>query len=143
MPTATPARAPTGRPSPDEYAPYAGADIAAVRGEDAVDALIDLANLSPALFQSLASLAERGSSYAPGKWTVKQLLGHLIDDERIFGYRLLCVARGEEAELPGFDENRYAALAEFETRSLESLVEEYRAVRMSTLSLLTHLPSAA
>lgn len=74
---------------------------------------------------------------------MKQVLGHLIDDERIFAYRLLCVARGEDAELPGFDEDRYAAHAEFERRPLEDLLADYGAVRAATLALLRGLPPSA
>jgi hypothetical protein len=96
-----------------------------------------------ALFRALAEPAERGFTYAPGKWPLKTMLGHLIDDERIFIYRLLCVARGEDHELPGFDEKLYAHNAESEHRSLESLLAEYSVVRAATLALLRGLPSAA
>jgi uncharacterized damage-inducible protein DinB len=133
----------TGRPVPGEYADYASADIAAVPGDDAIDALTELAEQTPAFFRSLAQAAARGLTYAPGKWSLKEILGHLADDERIFTYRLLCVARGEDHELPGFDENRYAACGEFEGRSLEDLLAEYAAVRAATLALLRGLPSAA
>jgi uncharacterized damage-inducible protein DinB len=133
----------TGRPVPGEYADYATADIAAVPGDDAIDALTELSEQTPAFFRSLAEAAERGLTYAPGKWTLKEVLGHLVDDERIFAYRLLCVARGEERQLPGFDENRYAACGEFEGRPLEDLLAEYAAVRAATLALLRGLPSAA
>jgi hypothetical protein len=126
-----------------EYADYASADIAAVPGDDVIDALTELAEQTPAFFRSLAQAAERALTYAPGKWTLKEVLGHLIDDERIFIYRLLCVARGEDRELPGFDENRFAACGEFEWRSLEDLLVEYGAVRSATLALLQGLPSAA
>jgi hypothetical protein len=133
----------TGRPGPGEYADYASADIAAVPDDDAIEALARLAEQTTAFFRALAGLADRGLTYAPGKWTLKEVLGHLIDDERIFVYRLLCVARGEDGELPGFDENRYAAHGEFERRSLEGLVAEYEAVRAATLALLRGLPPAA
>jgi hypothetical protein len=129
----------TGRPVPGEYADYASADIAAVPGDDAIDALTELAEQTPAFFRSLAQAAARGLTYAPGKWSLKEILGHLADDERIFTYRLLCVARGEDHELPGFDENRYAACGEFEGRSLEDLLAEYAAVRAATLALLRGL----
>jgi uncharacterized damage-inducible protein DinB len=133
----------TGRPSPGEFAAYAAADIAAVPGDDAIIALQSLAEDTVTLFQSLAGPASRSLTYAPGKWTLKEVLGHLIDDERIFAYRLLCVARGEPSELPGFDENRYVASGEFELRSLESLLAEYRAVRTATMALLRALPATA
>jgi hypothetical protein len=133
----------TGRPEPGEYADYAAGDIAAVPGDDAIDALVALSEQTPAFFRGLTGPAERGLTYAPGKWTLKEVLGHLVDDERIFAYRLLCVARGEDAELPGFDENRYAAHGEFERSSLERLLAEYAMVRAATLLLLQGLPAAA
>lgn len=138
-----PTRPPTGRPEPDEYAAYQATDIAAVPGDDAITALAELGTQTTALFRTLTGLAERGFRYAEGKWTLKELLGHLIDDERIFAYRLLAVARGEPNELPGFDENLYAAAAEFESRSLDGLLGEYQAVRSATLALLEYLPASA
>jgi hypothetical protein len=128
---------------PGEYADYASADIAAVPEDDAIEALARLAEQTPAFFRTLADAAARGFSYAPGKWTLKEVLGHLVDDERIFAYRVLCVARGEEAELPGFDENRYATHGESDRRPLEDLLAEYAAVRLATLALLAGLPPAA
>lgn len=139
----TPLRSRTGRPLPGEFADYAAADIAAVPGDDAIDALAELAELTPALFRALAAPAQRGLTYAPQKWTLKSIVGHLADDERIFAYRLLCVARGEERELPGFDENRYAACGEFDRRQLEDLLDDFAATRAATLSLLHGLPAAA
>lgn len=133
----------TGRPGKGEYAEYAGADIAAVPGDDAIEALAQLEAHTTALFRALAEPAVRSWTYAPGKWTVKEILGHLADDERIFAYRLLCVARGENDELPGFDETQCATHGEFERRSLEGLLAEYSAVRAATLALLRGLPKTA
>jgi hypothetical protein len=133
----------TGRPRPGEYADYAAADIAAVPGDDAIEALLRLGEQTPAFFRAHSLDVEQGLNYAPGKWTLKDVLGHLIDDERIFAYRLLCVARGEEAELPGFDEHRYAAHAGAEVRSLEALLTEYGVVRTATVALLLGLPPEA
>ena len=127
---------PTGRPKPGEYAAYASDDIAAVPGDDAIDALTELSQQTPRLFRALAAPAEHGLTYAEGKWTLKGILGHLIDDERIFSYRLLCVARGDQRELSGFDENLYAAHAGFERRPLDDLLAEYVATRLATLALL-------
>jgi uncharacterized damage-inducible protein DinB len=132
----------TGRPRPGEYADYASADIAAVPSDDAIEALAQLAEQTQAFFRALAEAAERGLTYAEGKWTLKEILGHLVDDERIFTHRLLCLARGEDRELPSFDENRYAH-GEFERRPLEDLLAEYSATRVATLALLRGLPPAA
>jgi uncharacterized damage-inducible protein DinB len=70
--------------------------------------------------------------YAEGKWTVKELVQHLIDAERIFAYRALTIARGDQTPLPGFDETTYAAASKADARKWEDLVEEFKAVRQST-----------
>jgi hypothetical protein len=70
--------------------------------------------------------------YAEGKWSIKELVQHMIDSERIFAYRALCIARGEKQSLPGFDENVYAAASGAEKRNKEELVEEFTAVRKAT-----------
>lgn len=75
------------------------------------------------------------SVYEEGKWTIKQILQHVIDTERIMLYRALCIARGEQQLLPGFDENAYADNAKVNHRSLYSLLEEYEVVRQSGLIL--------
>ncbi len=73
--------------------------------------------------------------YAPDKWTIKELVLHVIDSERIFGYRALCIARGETTSLPGFDENTYAANSKAEHRTKESLLKELKAVQAATALL--------
>jgi uncharacterized damage-inducible protein DinB len=73
--------------------------------------------------------------YAEGKWTIKELLHHIIDTERIFAYRALRVARKDKTPMPGFEENEYVLPAKSNDRSLESLLNEYKAVRQSTLAL--------
>ena len=133
----------SGRPLPGEYADYAQADIERVAGDDAVAALVQLTEGTLALLAPLADDAVAGVAYAPGKWTLKQVVGHLVDDERIFAYRALAVARGESAELPGFDETIYAAAAGHEARRMASLCAEYRAVRGATLALFAGLPAEA
>lgn len=136
-------RAPTGRPQPGEYADYARADIDRVAGDDAIAALEAQLGATLALLTPLDDTAVAGLTYAPGKWTVKEVVGHLADDERIFAYRLLRVARGDQTPLPGFDEKLYAATAAAEDRPLAELLEEYTTVRRATLSLLRGLPSVA
>jgi hypothetical protein len=129
----------SGRPEPGEFAEYANRDIEAVLGDDAVEAL------AAQIVDTLALLAPVDESfagtftYAPGKWALKQIVGHLSDDERIFVYRALCLARGEPLALPGFDQNLYARTAGFETRSWTDLLEELRTVRAASLSFFRGL----
>src|SRR5258706_1683685 len=118
----------SGRPLDSEYASYAKADIDYVAGDDAVATLEAQGREVSALMESLDEAAMAGHRYAPDKWTVKEVFGHLIDDERIFAYRALCVARGDTRPLAGFDENEYVAGTHFESRPLASLAAEYRLV---------------
>jgi hypothetical protein len=138
-----PARRISGRPADDEFASYAKPDIAQVAGDDAVGALVAQRRETVLLAESLTEEAVRGLRYAPGKWTLKEVLGHLADDERIFAYRALCLARGDTRPLPSFDEKAYVTSAGFEARSLASLLAEYRAVRHATLALLGGLTPEA
>ncbi|MCU7618597.1 DinB family protein [Chryseobacterium sp. PBS4-4] len=78
-------------------------------------------------------------AYAEGKWTLKEVLLHLSDTERVFQYRILAFARDEKSELPGFDEENYAANSFANDRSLESLLKEYQLVRQSSQILLENL----
>jgi uncharacterized damage-inducible protein DinB len=129
----------SGRPTDDEFAPYAKSDIDFVAGDDAIEALASQGRALIALFESLDEASIRGLCYAPGKWTVKEVLGHLIDDERIFAYRALCVARGDARPLPGFEENEYVAATDFESQPLAQLIAAYRATRAATLALFEPL----
>ncbi len=77
--------------------------------------------------------AERG--YAPGKWSIKELLGHLMDAERIFAYRALCISRKELQSLPGFDENDYVKNSNFNQQPLNNLLQEYSLLRAANIML--------
>lgn len=81
--------------------------------------------------------------YAPGKWSVRELLGHVVDTERVFGHRALAIARGETYSLPSFDENAYAAIAHHDHAPIEQLAEEFATLRRSHVLMLTHLDEAA
>jgi uncharacterized damage-inducible protein DinB len=133
----------SGRPVPGEYADYAQADIDNVNGDDAVAVLETLTEETLAFLRGLPEEKLAGVRYAPGKWTVKDLVAHLTDDERIFAYRALCVARGETQPLAGFDEKLYAACAAGEERPWLDLLAEYTIVRAATLALLRALPAVA
>jgi hypothetical protein len=78
-------------------------------------------------------------AYAPGKWTVKQVVGHLADVERVMAYRALWIARNDMTPLPGFDENAWMDNARFGSRTLDDLVQEFEIVRASTVELASHL----
>ena len=133
----------SGRPGDDEIAAYAKPDVDLVAGDDAVAALMAQRRQTTLLVESLDEEQVRGLTYAPGKWTLKEVLGHITDDERIYVYRALCIALGDAAPLPSFDENRYVATAGFEARSLASLLAEYRSVRQATITLFSGLPAEA
>lgn len=80
-------------------------------------------------------------AYAEGKWTIKELLQHMLDSERIFAYRALCISRGEEASLPGYDENRYAANSMANTRLLGDMMEEFELVRRANMIMFRSFTS--
>lgn len=125
----------SGRPLEGEFAPYAKTDIDRVAGDDAVEALAAQERSTLDLFAPLEETKVRGLTYGPGKWTLKEVLGHLADDERIFSYRGLCIARMDSLPLPGFDEKAYVRFAAFEDRALEDVLDEYRAVRRASIAL--------
>jgi hypothetical protein len=141
--SATPATASSGRPLPGEFAAYAQADIDAVSGTDAVTVLSDLAVETRAFLGSLVEDRVRGLRYAPDKWTLKEVLGHIVDDERVFAHRAFCLARGETTPLPGFDEKTYARHSDAENRLWVDLLDEYRVVRAATIALFRSLAPGA
>lgn len=105
-----------------------------VREEDLMQALEKHQREMPVLLQSIP--AEKWDyRYAEGKWTIKELVQHVIDAERIFGYRALCIARQETIPLPGFDENNYAAASKANKRKPDDLIRELKVVQQSSLLL--------
>jgi len=131
-------RVPSGRPNPGEYAHYAQSDIEMVVGDDACEILLRQQEASLSLFRAFGD-AGGDLSYGEGRWSVKEVLGHLADDERIFAYRALCIARGDSRELPGFDERRYVTGANFGDLPMEGLLADYVAVRGASVSLFRNL----
>lgn len=122
------------RPTISEYAPFYQPYIEKVHYEDVHEALGHYSRSTLAFWQSIAE--DKGDfAYAPGKWTIKQVLKHISDTERIFAYRALCIARGDKTPLPGFDENLYANAAGVDHCTLKELVHEFQSVRGATLSL--------
>jgi hypothetical protein len=123
------------RPQQSEYPLYYHTYVSQLP-EDA-NVLDLLAEQADELQQLVGPLndARAEEAYAEGKWTIKELLQHMLDSERIFAYRALCIARGEQASLPGFDENMYAENSEANNRQIKDILEEYRLVRTSNLYL--------
>jgi uncharacterized damage-inducible protein DinB len=126
------------RPGTDEYAPYYDTYIGKVPNQDLLQLLEMQVEDTCAL---LSKVPESGAdtAYAPGKWTIKEVAGHIVDTERIMAYRLLRVARGDATPLPGFEQDDYVRGGAFQTRTLASLIEEFRLARASTLALLQGL----
>lgn len=123
-------------PQPDEYAPfYAGYVVKASEG-DVLQTLTRLKDSTYLFFTGIPTEKEN-YAYTEGKWTVKQLLNHMIDAERIFAYRILCFLRGDETALPGFDENVYVENTDLSSRSLHDLAAEFKAVREANLYLFS------
>ena len=124
------------RPQTQEYPEAFSNYINSVDG----DVIEVLENQGSEFSNFLNNLAEKGDyAYAPGKWTLKELTGHMIDTERIMVYRLTCFVRNEKAMLPGFDEDNYVANAFFKDRSLFSLSGEFAALRKANMFLIKSL----
>ena len=133
----------SGRPEPGEYGGHSEEDVALVQGDDAAEALAAQLPETLALLRGVDDRRAGKFRYAPRKWTIKQVVGHLSDDERIFVYRMLCLARGDRRVLRGFDEKAYMRRAGFNERPLADLLEELASVRASTVAFLRGLPPDA
>lgn len=126
---------------PDEIPPFYRGYFQHVGNQNPLDLLRENAIELPKFLKNLPE-EKWDFAYAPGKWTVKELLGHIIDSERIFQYRLLRFSRGDSTELPGFDQDIFVAAGNAARRSPESLILEYQAVREAGILLLKSLSTA-
>lgn len=129
-------------PLPGEYAPPYEAYVAAAAGTD-VRALLERQIVR--LQAACAPLSEEEARYryAPSKWSIKEVIGHLGDSERVFAYRALRIGRGDATPLPGFDENAFVAGGGFDDRTLGDLLEELASVRAATLRLFDGMAADA
>jgi hypothetical protein len=130
------------RPEPGEYAPYYEKYISQIPGNDIVATLEDQRRQTLLLLSGRTD-ADGDLRYAPGKWSVKEVLGHVNDTERIFAYRALRISRGDRTPLPGFEQDDYVRNGPFSRHPLEDLIEDYIAVRRATISLFRNLDEAA
>src|SRR5712671_1627872 len=133
-----PKRAVAVRPGPGEYAPYYETYISKVKGNNILS-ILEAQRLQMA--QLFAARSERDGNfrYAPDKWTVKEVLGHLSDSERIFAYRAVRIARGDQTPLSGFEQDDYVRGGNFSERALSDLAEEFDLVRAASIALFKSL----
>jgi uncharacterized damage-inducible protein DinB len=129
-------------PQPGECSPYYHRYISLVAGNDILASLDEQRRRMILLLSSLSE-ADGELRYAPGKWSAKEVLGHVTDAERIFAYRALRIARNDSTPLEGFEQDDYVRNSPFGQRPLADLIEDFIAVRRATLSLLRTLDVAA
>jgi hypothetical protein len=130
------------RPAEDEYAPYAKQYVSLVSGTDILDTLAAQLKQTTTLFSG-RSERDGDFRYGPEKWTVKEVVGHIADTERIFAYRALRIARGDQTPLAGFEQDDYVRGARFNSRKMRDLVEEFADVRLASLALFRSLDAEA
>jgi hypothetical protein len=130
------------RPRSDEYNPYYSKYISLVPDDDlSIDKQLAVQHHETIdILRKAKSKADH--AYEPGKWTVKEVIGHISDSERVFAYRALRFARGDSTELPGFDQDVFMAGSNFKSRTMDDLLEELWSVRAATLSLAKSLPES-
>ncbi len=123
------------RPQTSEYAPYYEKYVASVPDGEIEETLEEQLSETKLL---LGNLSEKAADfrYADGKWSVKQILGHISDSERIFAYRILRIARGDQTPLAGFEQDDYVKAGNFSAQPLAGLLEEFIAVRRASIALL-------
>ena len=126
------------KPQPGEYAPYAAGYIAKVPSGPIIEILEYLKDSTYNFFARMTS-EQADYAYADGKWTLKQLLGHMIDTERVFSFRVLCFSRGDKNPLPGFEQEDYVANSTYDTRSIQDLANEFKALRTANVYLYNSL----
>ncbi len=131
-----------GRPPANEYAPYHAGYVASVPEGDIFEILSRQGTEFPVFLHSLGE-ARGNHRYAPDKWTVKEVIGHVNDTERVFSYRALRFARADETPLASFEQDQYVPMGNFGARTLASLADEFAHLRATTLDLYYHLDADA
>src|SRR5438132_1237750 len=133
---------PIGRPKADEYADIHAGYLSKVPGDDVMNFLQHQLDSALALFTTIDD-SKGDFRYEPGKWTIKEVLGHIVDTERVFAYRALVFARGDRTPLPGFDQEPWAQHAGHGKLAIRDIIAEFKSVRRSTIQLFQHLDAEA
>lgn len=130
------------KPATDEYAPYYEKYIALLPSDDIVETMGHQLDTTRTLLGSIDE-ALAGSRYAPDKWSIKEVVGHLIDTERVFVYRAMRFARNDQAPLSGFEQDDYVLNADFDSRTLADLAAEFEHLRLSNIHFFQGLSEEA
>ena len=129
-------------PDPTEYLPYYGKYVSLVPKRDILETLEKQNIETLGLIQGISETLSL-KRYAPGKWSIKELVGHVIDTERIFAYRALRISRNDKTPIPGFDQEPYIQFGNYDACPLSELADEFACVRQSTLYLFKHMSDEA
>ena len=130
------------RPKENEYAPFYAGYVARVPETEILEVLREQPKELKRVADSVVPDKE-SFRYAPDKWSVRELFGHLVDAERFFGHRAFCVSRGDANPLPGFDEKLYVSESSYDSRPLAEMVEDFSLLREANSRLLENLDAAA
>ncbi len=130
------------KPQADEYAAYYGKYISLVQSDDVLSAL-EQQRRDTVLLLSCRTEQEGNFAYAPGKWSVKEVIGHVCDGERVFAYRALRISRDDQTPMEGFEQDDYVRNGPFARATLSDVIDDFIAVRRATVSLLRNLDEAA
>lgn len=128
-------------PKEGEYGAYYEAYISRVKGQEIFALLLSQVNEVRNIFEKLGE-PKSNLAYAEGKWSAKEVLGHIMDTDRIMAYRALCIARGEQQSLPGFDQDSYVIQGKFNDIPLDQLLEEFEHSRNAISAMFRNIHSA-
>jgi hypothetical protein len=132
----------SGRPEANEYAEYYSRYTGRIAGTDIVPVLEKQLETTLAVLKNIDE-GKAEFRYEPGKWSVKQLLGHVIDTERVFAYRAMVFSRNDTTALPGFDQDKWGEQATYSGVTLAEVTAEFEAVRRATIALFRNIEPAA
>lgn len=130
------------RPGPGEHPEYFGRYVSLVPEGDILETLRDQLGATLALLQEVSPEME-SHRYAPGKWSIREVVGHVLDTERVMAFRALAIARSDGVEMPGMDQDEWARRGNASSRSLDDLVSEWATVRRANVHMLATLPETA
>jgi uncharacterized damage-inducible protein DinB len=126
------------KPDPSEFDPFYNTYVSRVPNGDIIDILAEEGERTAALFQSIDE-SKASFRYAEGKWSLADVVGHVVDTERLLSYRALRIARGDQSPMPGMEQDDWVAGTNFERRGLTSLAKEFLALRASNIALFSSL----